>query len=234
MFTVKAGHRGPALIRALATLVAVSCVPQVCLADAMRQDEDDRRIPDGPNVLEAMRIDHGAWLVGTTLEATTGSTSRLQDEILFGASATRRFGRIGVGAKVAFDPIELLRVLAQEDEGRIEKHRFLFELHTRYAFELWGLDLLYGINVQGEARIEDHFGLIYVTPIELGVVLHQSGSNYLQLFVGTRVLAFGRLINHFLIDPNGYDSDGARDDLHEEEEQRAEGFIGLAFTRRVD
>lgn len=229
--------RRPAAPAALLALLALLWLAMPA-GPARAQDTTDMRAgrvpPDGPSVANAIAAAEGNhWLVGMSLDLNAGSTSALEDELLLGMSVGYRIGRYSLGGKLAFDPVEVWRAY-RVGESEIERYRFLAGLHSRVAFELAGVHWLYGVGVQAEARIDDHFSLIYVTPLELGVVLWRAGSNRIQLFGGARVLVHGELINHFLIDPNGVNNETAGEALGREKDVPAEGFIGLTFARRLD
>ena len=93
----------------------------------------------------------------------------------------------------------------------------------------------YGVGVLGELRFEEHFWLIQGTPIELSAVLYRRRTFEIELSAGMRVVLAGKLINSFLLDPNGFRNEDAQADLDRaRHEDRARGFIRLIFSRRLD
>jgi hypothetical protein len=55
-----------------------------------------------------------------------------------------------------------------------------------------------------------------------------------ELFVGLRRAFTGKLINSFLLDPNGFENEDAAANLHDATRENAwHGFIRLMVSRRV-
>lgn len=116
-----------------------------------------------------------------------------------------------------------------------EKSRFLLGLGLRGYAELFHTEFAYGIGVLGELRFEEHFWLIQGTPLELSAVVYRRRTFEVELTVGMRVVIAGKLIDSFLLDPNGFRNEDAQFDLDRaRHEDRARGFIRLIFSRRLD
>jgi hypothetical protein len=155
-----------------------------------------------------------------------------------------RFGRdikdtndlIGVAAMLrirSFGPHAL--VMAKPSQEGYEDSRFLGGLGLRGYFPLLGISFSYGVGFHAEVRLEDHFWLAYATPLELGVVLYAKNSWDIELFMGARRAFAGELINHFLIDPNGFDNENAQRELDRTKtDDPWRGFVRIVFARRID
>lgn len=122
---------------------------------------------------------------------------------------------------------------AKPEAAGIEDTRFLLGLGGRVHFSVLGARLSYGAGVHGEIRLEDHYWLFTGTPAELGAVVLSHGSWEIELFAGVRHPMAGSLIQHFLIDPNGFDNEDARDRLYDRKHTWV-GFARLVFSRRID
>jgi hypothetical protein len=163
------------------------------------------------------------WLIGLTTELV--GTGPNEHDGLYGITVQHRLG--------AFAP-HVLTQLKPSAEG-FEQFRQLFGLGLRSYFPVLGVELSYGVGAHFEARLADHFWLAYATPVELGAVLYSHNSFSVQLFVGARSAFAGHLINHFLLDPNGFDDERAQERLeHVRFEQPWRGFLRLVVGRRVD
>jgi hypothetical protein len=128
-----------------------------------------------------------------------------------------------------------LLAMSKPNSGGFEDSRFLAGAGLRGYLPVLGTEMSYGVSVHAEARLEDHFWLAYATPLELGVVLYSKNSWDLELFFGARRAFAGELINHFLIDPNGFDNENAADELERVTELEPwRGFVRLVFGRRLD
>ena len=116
-----------------------------------------------------------------------------------------------------------------------ETSRFLLGLGLRGYARLFGTELGYGVGVLGELRFEEHFWLIQGTPLELSAVVYRKRTFEIELTLGMRVVMAGKLIDSFLLDPNGFHNEDAQADLDRaRHEDRARGFIRLIFSRRLD
>lgn len=166
-------------------------------------------------------------LVGIGIEHTQKDIDRFGrgQDLLAGPTVAARFW--------VFEPhIELLLTPLA---GTHEKWRGLANVGLRTNFDVPVLrDLSLGVAVHAEARLEDHFGLLSFTPIEMGTTLFRRGSLDVRLFLGARAAFTGSLIDSYLIDPNGFRDEEARAALHDTTVQTPwRGFARLVFERRV-
>jgi hypothetical protein len=163
------------------------------------------------------------WVVGVAVEEY-GRGSRSRDE-LYGVTAMLRLRSWGPHALVMLKP-----------SGRsYQDTRFVAGLGLRGYLPVLGIELSYGVGMQIEARLEDHFWLASATPLELGAVLFSKNSWELELFVGARRAFAGELINSFLLDPNGFDNEDADAVLYKTKTLEPwRGFVRLQFGRRLD
>ena len=144
---------------------------------------------------------------------------------LFGVAAMWRIN--------SFGPHVLL--MSKPSDAGIEDSRFLAGIGLRSYFPLLGTSFSYGVGVHAEMRLEDHYWLAYATPLELGAVVWARNSWDIELFVGARRAFAGDLINHFFIDPNGFDNENAQDELDRlRTETPWQGFLRIVFARRID
>ena len=141
----------------------------------------------------------------------------------------------GVYRYRAFGPNATLLAKPNLGTADYEKSRFLIGLGLRGYVPLLGTEVSYGIGALGELRFEEHFWLIQGTPIELSAVLYRRRTFEVELTVGMRVVLAGKLLNSFLLGPNGFRNEDAQADLDRaRHEDRARGFIRLIFSRRLD
>jgi hypothetical protein len=162
------------------------------------------------------------WSVGVGLER-------------FGAKLEAGDSLIGLAAMLrlrSFGPHALL--MAEPRSSGYQKSRFLGGLGLRGYFPLLGTWASYGVGAHAEIRLEDHYWLAYATPLELGIQLWSKDSWDIELFAGARRAFAGALIDHYLIDPNGFDNDNARDSLDRRRHESWRGFLRVVFARRVD
>jgi hypothetical protein len=154
----------------------------------------------------------------------------------FGAKVDDDNNLIGIATMLrirSFGPHALLMV--EPSEEGYQDSRFLGGVGLRGYFPLLGTSFSYGVGVHAEIRLKDHFWLAYATPLELGAVLWSKDSWDIELFVGVRRAFAGELIDHFLIDPNGFDNENARDELETiRHDDPWRGFLRLVFARRID
>lgn len=213
---------------ALAAELAVATMPS---ASGSRQGAGTRPPPD----------DAGEVFVGPVLPATLGEAPR--DWWVVGV-ALEQFGR-DPGSLDALYGISVmyrlyswgphLLMMAKPNSGGFEESRFVAGAGLRGYLPLLGTSLSYGVSMHAEARLEDHFWLAYATPLELGVVLYSKNSWDLELFFGARRAFAGKLINHFLLDPNGFDNENAADELERVTKLKPwRAFVRLVFGRRLD
>lgn len=167
------------------------------------------------------------WLVGVVLERTVRDfhPRDIFDGQLVGLSASSRWNWFEAGGKLEVS-LKLFR--------GIEKVRGLLALGLAASTRLAGIECTYGIGVQTEARLADHYWLVHLTPAELGAIVWDAGSWRVRLSMGPRVLVAGRLINTFLLDPNGFDDEHARMALHRQKQAPWDAFFRITFARRID
>jgi hypothetical protein len=135
----------------------------------------------------------------------------------------------------AFAPY--LQLMAKPDAGtsRYEEARLLFGPGLRAYFPLFGTQVSYGVGVLGELRFEEHFWLAYATPFELSGVLFRRHSFEVELFTGMRRAFAGKLVNSFLLDPNGFENEEAQANLDRATREEAwHGFVRIMISRRID
>jgi hypothetical protein len=104
---------------------------------------------------------------------------------------------------------------------------------VRAYFRLLGAELSYGLGAQIETRLEDHFWLAWATPVELGATLYEEGSWRIGLFAGFSRTFGGALINNFLVDPNGFDDEGAQENLQRIRSDGTQTFLRIVFARKI-
>ena len=155
-----------------------------------------------------------------------------------------RFGRevagndnlIGLAAMwriQSFGPHVLL--MTKPSDGGYEDSRFLAGIGLRGYFPLLGTSFSYGVGLHIETRLEDHYWLAYATPLELGAVVWAKNSWDIEVFVGARRAMAGALINHFFIDPNGFDNENAKEELDRlRTDTPWQGFLRVVFARRIE
>jgi hypothetical protein len=128
-----------------------------------------------------------------------------------------------------------LLVMSKPSDAGFEDSRFLAGFGLRGYFPLLGTAFSYGVGLHAEVRLEDHYWLAYATPLELGAVVYAKNSWDIEVFVGARRAIGGELINHFFIDPNGFDNENAREELERlRTETPWQGFLRVVFARRID
>ena len=90
-------------------------------------------------------------------------------------------------------------------------------------------------RVTGELRFEDHFWLLHLTPLEISAVLFRKRTLDIELFVRARGAVTGKLIDSFLLDPNGFQNESAQATLDRATGgDRFHGFFRLVISRRLD
>ena len=204
--------------------LAFTLATSVAIAEEPPAIEDDDGVQRGA-VLPGHLADlpENYWSIGIGLER-------------FGAKVEDDNNLLGIGAMFrfrAFGPHAIL--MAEPSPEGYEDSRFLGGLGMRGYFPLLGTELSFGVGLHAEIRLRDHFWLAYATPFELGAVLWRKNSWDIQLFVGMRRAFAGSLIDHYLIDPNGFDNEDARDELDRiRHDDPWRGFVRLMFARRID
>jgi hypothetical protein len=212
----------PRAVSAAAFLLA-SALSFTAAAQAPRpRPADDRTV-----VLARERSNF--FLVGVGVEHfgnTIKSFGRGQD-ILLGPTLAWRIASV-------FEPH--LEVMITPFSGPIENLRLLGTLGARTYWRVPKLtEISVGWAIHAEARLQDHYWLASLTPIELGATLYRKGSLRIQLFTGFRAGFGGALIDSFLLDPNGFQDQDARQAL---EDARLHSpwklFVRFVFERRVN
>lgn len=173
------------------------------------------------------------FLVGIAADFTGHTTQGPADELVMGPSVTHRWDWFDLGGRIMLGPAAVIDDL-QSDDSDLERYRGLLGLHTRAALRVGGIEWTYGIGAHVEARLKDHFWLMYLTPLELGALVWEEGSWRIRALAGLRVVTAGELINVFLLDPNGFDNSVARDELEREKDTPVGAFFGIVFARRID
>jgi len=163
------------------------------------------------------------WVLGVAVEEYGRGTNTR--DVLYGLSGTWRVRSFGPNALVMLKP----------GGSSYEDTRFLAGLGLRSYLPIFGIEFSYGVSVQIEARLEDHFWLASATPFELGAVVFSKGSWQVEVFAGARHAFAGELINSFLLDPNGLENQEASDVLYRTKTLHPwGGFLRLVFGRRLD
>ena len=148
-----------------------------------------------------------------------------QNSIFFGLDAMYRWESLGPN----------LALLMRPSSSGYESVRVLGMLGIRSYIDAGFSEVSYGVVLDWDARLEDHFWILHASPIELGVVLYETDSRRVELQFGIRKALTGELINHFLIDPNGFDNEDAADTLDERlVQQPYSGFLRLVIGRKLD
>ena len=184
-----------------------------------------------PATLAPLRSSH--WVVGAAAEWFGSGADLRKNQILLGLDVMLRAGAFGPHAVVMMEPSPLLA--ARPEIGGYEQYRVLAGLGLRGYFPWLGTEFSYGSGAHLEIRLEDHYWLSYLSPLELGVKVYRRPAWDIQLFMGARCAFSGSLIDHFLIDPNGFDNENARDELNEVLHQdRWRAFLSVVYGRRLD
>lgn len=168
------------------------------------------------------------WSIGVAIERGDDNLvgHDLLGDQLAGVIGTFRNSDIGLGARLMMSP--------KFDRASLLELRLLGGLDARVYFDLFGTEWSYGLGILAEARVRDHFWLAYLSPIEFGATLFELDGLSVRLYGGIRHLFTGALIRAFLVDPNGFDSENARDALAFERNTPWEGFLRISFERRLD
>lgn len=215
--------------RGALTLLAPFTLSLACTGPAAAADgapKRDEAVMEGP-VLPAHLVAErpGFWRVGLGLERF--GTGFQGSDYLAALSVAYRHR--------AFVPNLLFLAKPRLSTEGYEESRFVLGLGLRSYVKLWGVDVSYGTGVQGELRFEDHFWLLHLTPLELSAVLFRKRTLDIELFVGARGAVTGRLIDSFLLDPNGFQNESAQAVLDRATgSDRFHGFFRLVISRRLD
>lgn len=221
--------RGALALLALLALGLVRVRPAAAADDAPKQDvapKHDDAVMRG-KVLPAHLVPARSayWRVGLGLERF--GTGFEGSDYLAALSIAYRYR--------AFAPNLLFLAKPRLSTEGYEESRFVLGLGLRAYVKLWGVDVSYGTSVQGELRFEDHFWLLHLTPVELSAVLFHRRTLDIELFVGARGAVTGKLIDSFLLDPNGFQNESAQATLDRATGgDRFHGFFRLVLSRRLD
>ena len=197
--------------------------PAAAADNAPKRDEAVMQGPVLPAHLVAERP--GFWRVGLGLERF--GTGFEGSDYLAALSVAYRYR--------AFVPNLLFLAKPRLSTEGYEESRFVLGLGLRSYVKLWGVDVSYGTGVQGELRFEDHFWLLHLTPLELSAVLFRRRTLDIEFFVGARGAVTGKLIDSFLLDPNGFQNESAQAALDRATGgDRFHGFFRLVVSRRLD
>lgn len=180
-------------------------------------------VPDA-EALARERNSH--FLVGVGIEHVGNTLESVGQRILLGPTVAWRASIFEPHLELMFTPFS----------GRYENLRLRGSLGARtYLTPHRLVELSIGWSLNLEARLQDHFWLASLTPIELGATLYRRGSLRIQLFSGLRAGFAGALIDSFILDPNGFrdsDAQGALDDARLHLPWRL--FARIVFERRVN
>jgi hypothetical protein len=167
------------------------------------------------------------WLPALVFERGSSHPTGVRsiDETRVGLSLAYRNGAFGPHARILVSPAL----------GSYQNLAGLAGVGLRAHFELAGVHLSYGVGVHAETRLRDSLWLTYATPVEVGGELYHGNSAELQAFLGLRRPLAGRLINSFLLDPNGFDNENSRDRLVELRDERPwQLYLSVVFGRRLE
>lgn len=218
-------------------LLVLACIWPLARA-AAGQDSDSRasgshaagegasRPPQGPFVPEGTDLhSRVTWLIGPAIELRLAedTTENREDELLYGLDWGFRWKLLEVTTRWAVSP---------DRENNLEDLRLFAGLTLRGVIPAGPVELLYGAGTHIEARLEDHFFLAYVAPVEVGVVFWDRLSWNMRALGGSRVLYADGPIENVVLDPNGLDED-AQADLEAIRERRLEFYVSLVFAREL-
>ncbi|MBE7486019.1 MAG: hypothetical protein HS104_39375 [Polyangiaceae bacterium] len=165
------------------------------------------------------------WVVGITTESAAQRVA--SDEVISALF-------VGLSAGLRWEWANPHLRLMAGDRG--VNARYFAGLGFRTFFgTLWGTEWSCGVGTHFDARLARHYWLVGVTPLELGVTLFDQRSWSIQMFWGARAAVAGRLLNSYLIDPNGFHNAAAQDELEDARDHRPwEGFVSVVFGRKVE
>lgn len=105
----------------------------------------------------------------------------------------------------------------------------------RALVDIGGMPLSYGVGMHLETRLRDSLWLGYATPLELGTPLYRGDTAEHFVFIGARRTFAGRLINSYLLDPNGYDNEAYAERLADLLDEHAwQLYVSFCFGRRIE
>lgn len=209
-----------ALCAGVVLAAGLACKP----AHAEAPNDGVQRGPVLPSALVPEPRSH--WTVSGGLERFGGGTTG--GDFLLALATTFRIA--------GFAPNALFIGKPHLGTTNYENSRFGLGLGLRAYVPVFGTEVSYGFGFMGELRFQEHFWLAYATPLELSCVLYRKNTFEIELFAGARRAFTGHLLNVFLLDPNGYENEGAQANL-----DRAttgghawSGFLRLVISRRLD
>ena len=168
------------------------------------------------------------WVVGVAVESAGRRLDggELIQDTLYGLSVAHRLAFL----------LPHLRLLVTVNPEGYEETRYFGGAGLRaYFAKPWGVDLAFGTGAYFDAQLERHYWLAGVTPFELSATVYSRGSWRLEVTLGTRLAVAGELVDSYLVDPNGFHNESARDDLRAaRDEQPWEGFSSIVFGRRIE
>ena len=221
------GKRAGALWRALAAglLAWLGCaVPG--LAQSPTDAPYGQLAPQGPFIpADTPLYNNYSWMVGPSIELRLArdDTENREDELLYGLAIGLRYRLFEVDTRFQVSP----------DRGNdLQELRMFAGLSLRGVIPVRRVEWLLGAGTNIEARLQDHFYLAYVTPIEAGIVFYNRLSWSIRLLGGARILVADGAIDNVILDPNGLDED-ARNDLERIRERRLEGSLSFVFAREL-
>lgn len=166
-------------------------------------------------------------MVGVTMDHASAFgrllEKNLKDEQLVGVTATYRRAWFGLNAKLLITP-----------QSITPRARARAVIGPRVLFDAFGRGWDYGASVQGDAILDDHHWLLYISPAELGFDLYRKDSFHIRLFGGVRYALRGDLLSNFIIDPNGFAHVEFEEILQDKLDHPWEGTVHLVFVRRLD
>ena len=106
-------------------------------------------------------------------------------------------------------------------------------LGVRAHLDRLGMPLSLGAGSHVETRLRHSIWLTDLTPLEVGVPLFEQGSAEHYVFVGIRYAVMGKLINSYLVDPNGFDNEISEGTLDAMLSSPWQLYIAFVFGREI-
>lgn len=183
----------------------------------------DSGVFEGPVLPDALVPNHPSYfVVGVSGE---GYGSDVDNGALVGLEVQYRWRALGPN----------LFLESRPRQANIADARYVAGLGLRGYFPWLSTEFSYGVGFRFESRLAEDFWLAHATPLELGAVIYSKNTWAIQLFFGVSHVMSGDIISWFLINPNGIDNQGAKDEV---ERLRHEapwlGFARIVFGRRLD
>lgn len=198
-------------------------------AAVQAQDEEAREAAYLPESWDVER--HGQFIVGTVLLVTDETTyaPSLPGDLLWGFSVGHRWGWFELAGQLA---------AGLSWRNGIEYMRFYAALEPRAAipihdFGFLDFEITYGLGISVEMKFGDDYGLLHLTPMELGLLLWDRGSWRVNLLGSLRILVAGVRMNGLVGQTSAIEPEST-DARIEELLSQPVGFVfGLAFTRAL-